>query len=127
MIRLRLSLDQSSRQIDMVDSNAWKRSFLKVDLVVVVGLDSSFGIKFLDQGENLHPIRHFPEKKGNCMPEFCLLDAAPGADCAKQSGILLVRNDALLKQPLCPVLEFQIFHHGNLLRLLHEDPPLLSG
>ena len=70
MIRLRLSLDQSSRQIDMVDSNAWKRSFLKVDLVVVVGLDSSFGIKFLDPGENLHPIRHFPEKKGNCMPGF---------------------------------------------------------
>ena len=94
-----------------------------MDFVVVVVLNSSFGIKFLDQGENLHPIRRFPEKKGNCMPGFCLLDAAPGADCGKQAGILLVRNDALLKQPLCPILEFQIFHYGNLLRLLHMAPP----
>ena len=100
-----------------------KEPLSKVDFVVVVVLNSSFGIKFLDQGENLHPIRRFPEKKGNCMPGFCLLDAAPGADCGKQAGILLVRNDALLKQPLCPILEFQIFYHGNLIRLLHMAPP----
>lgn len=38
-------------------------TFLKVDLVVVVVLDSSFGIKFLDPGENCIQFGIFPRRK----------------------------------------------------------------